>query len=64
MEKIKKRKKIKNIWYFKNQITKVLEKKFNKNNIIVAYEPIWSIGTGRIPTREELAKTINHIKKF
>jgi triosephosphate isomerase len=34
----------------KRQLTKVLEKKFNKNNIIVAYEPIWSIGTGKIPT--------------
>ena len=34
----------------KKQLTKVLEKKFNKNNIIVAYEPIWSIGTGQIPT--------------
>ena len=42
---------------------KVLEKKFNKNNIIVAYEPIWSIGTGKIPTAKELKKTTVHIKK-
>ena len=47
----------------KNQLTKVLEKKFNKNNIIVAYEPIWSIGTGKIPTVNELKKTTIHIKK-
>ena len=47
----------------KNQLTKVLEKKFNKNNIIVAYEPIWSIGTGKIPTVGELEKTTIHIKK-
>jgi triosephosphate isomerase (TIM) len=47
----------------KNQLTKVLEKKFNKNNIIVAYEPIWSIGTGKIPTSQELQKTTVHIKK-
>jgi len=47
----------------KRQLTKVLEKKFNKNNIIVAYEPIWSIGTGQIPTVQELKKTISHIKK-
>ena len=40
----------------KKQLTKVLEKKFNKNNIIVAYEPIWSIGTGKIPTAIELKK--------
>ena len=47
----------------KNQLSKVLEKKFNKNNIIVAYEPIWSIGTGKIPTAHELQKTTVHIKK-
>ena len=47
----------------KKQLTKVLEKKFNKNNLIVAYEPIWSIGTGKIPTVSELKKTIIHIKK-
>ena len=47
----------------KRQLTKVLEKKFNKNNLIVAYEPIWSIGTGKIPTINELKKTTIHIKK-
>ncbi len=47
----------------KRQLTKVLEKKFNKNNIIVAYEPIWSIGTGKIPTANELKKTTIYIKK-
>ena len=47
----------------KRQLTRVLEKKFNKNNIIVAYEPIWSIGTGKIPTANELKKTTIHIKK-
>ena len=47
----------------KKQLTKVLEKKFNENNIIVAYEPIWSIGTGKIPTANELKKTTIHIKK-
>ena len=49
--------------FLKKQITKVLDKKFNKNNIIVAYEPIWSIGTGKIPTKNELKKTTIYIKK-
>lgn len=47
----------------KRQLTKVLEKKLNKNNIIVAYEPIWSIGTGKIPTAKDLKKTTIHIKR-
>ena len=47
----------------KKQLDKVLEKKFNKNNIIVAYEPIWSIGTGKIPNQKDLLKTTIHIKK-
>jgi len=45
------------------QLSNVLEKKFNKNNIIVAYEPIWSIGTGKIPSHNDLIKTTIHIKK-
>ena len=48
----------------KKQLIKVLEKSFNKNNIIVAYEPIWSIGTGKIPTANELRKTSIYIKKI
>ena len=64
MEKTRERKKNKKTFsVLKRQLTKVLEKKFNKNNIIIAYEPIWSIGTGKIPTVNELKKTAIHIKK-
>ena len=47
----------------KKQLTKALERKFNKNNIIIAYEPIWSIGTGKIPNQKDLFETITHIKR-
>ena len=58
----KKNKKTFNV--LKKQITKVLEKNFNRNNIIIAYEPIWSIGTGKVPTNSELKKTTIYIKKI
>ncbi len=61
--KIEKKNK-KTLSVLKSQLKKVLDKKLNKKNIIVAYEPIWSIGTGKVPTRSELKKTTIHIKKI
>jgi len=40
-----------------------LNKVKNNKNILIAYEPVWSIGTGLIPKSEELYETINFIKK-
>ena len=34
----------------------------NKSNIIVAYEPVWSIGSGLIPKSKDLTKSIVFIK--
>ena len=45
------------------QINLGLNKINNKNNVIVAYEPVWSIGTGLIPKNNELYEIINFIKK-
>jgi triosephosphate isomerase len=47
-----------------SQIKNVLEEKFNFKDIIVAYEPIWSIGTGQIPETDDLLKTTIFIKKI
>ena len=57
----------------RNKVTKqVLRKQIklslnqirNKKNIIIAYEPVWSIGTGLISNQTDLLETINFIKKI
>ena len=62
-ENKKDKKNNKTLSVLKKQINRVLNKSLNKNNLIVAYEPIWSIGTGKIPSQKELKTTIIHIKK-
>ncbi|WP_440923373.1 triose-phosphate isomerase [Candidatus Pelagibacter sp.] len=44
------------------QIKLGLNKVQRTKNIIIAYEPVWSIGTGVIPKSSELLKTIDFIK--
>ena len=39
-----------------------LPKNIDLNNIIIAYEPVWSIGTGLIPKIEEISDTHHFIK--
>ena len=46
----------------KKQIEKGLKSIKNKSKIIIAYEPVWSIGTGAIPKEADLNKTISFIK--
>ena len=38
--------------------------KESRERIIVAYEPIWSIGTGIIPTNQEIEEVFQFIKTF
>ena len=44
------------------QISNGLKLINNKSNIIIAYEPVWSIGTGVIPKSEDLEKSVSFIK--
>ena len=61
--KNQKRKKL-TLKVLKKQISNVLKKNYNLKKIIIAYEPVWSIGTGKVPKSKELQKTAFLIKKF
>ena len=46
----------------KKQLLDGLKKLKNLNKIIIAYEPVWSIGTGIIPSENDLKKNIRFIR--
>ena len=48
----------------KRQIRDALIDVKDLSNIIIAYEPVWSIGTNKIPDINELEYTINYIKEL
>lgn len=45
------------------QIEKALKTVEDISNVIIAYEPIWAIGTGKTATKEEANKTISFIRE-
>ena len=45
------------------QLKKGLNNIKNKSNIIIAYEPVWSIGTGLIPRSKDLFEVVKFIKQ-
>ena len=54
-----------------NKTLEVLKRQINavftglkSNNLIIAYEPIWAIGTGRTPTNEDIDETVGMIKDY
>lgn len=46
-----------------NQIIKSLPKEANNNSTIIAYEPFWAIGSGLIPSLDEIKSIHDFIKK-
>ena len=61
--KIQKKKK-QTIKVLKKQISNVIKKRSDFKKIIIAYEPIWSIGSGIVPKTDDLKKNIILLKKF
>ena len=61
-ETLKEKKSHKTFSILKKQIRSSIEKNFNMDKIIFAYEPVWSIGTNKIPKMSELKNTIKFIK--
>ena len=61
-EKFIEKKRGKTFSVIKKQIKGSIDKKINTNKIILAYEPVWSIGTNKIPSPKDLMNVIRFIK--
>jgi triosephosphate isomerase (TIM) len=61
-ESLKEKRKKKTKLIISKQIKLGLNKIKNKSNIFIAYEPIWAIGSGLIPTSQDLLETVDFIK--
>ncbi len=48
----------------KQQIDNILKEVYLKNNLIIAYEPVWSIGTENTPSVKEIDNIINYLKNY
>tara|TARA_Y100000591_G_scaffold105190_1_gene89512 strand:- start:34 stop:519 length:486 start_codon:yes stop_codon:yes gene_type:complete len=61
-ETLKEKKSGKTKFVLSKQIKKGLNNVKKNKNLFIAYEPVWSIGTGQIPKINELNQTIKFIK--
>ena len=46
------------------QIAGSLPEGLDSNALVIAYEPVWAIGTGRTPTVEQVAEVHSHIRRL
>ena len=63
-EKLSEKRKKKTYSILRKQLNNGLKGIKKIENIIIAYEPVWSIGTGLIPKNSELIKNVINIKKI
>ena len=61
-EKLIDKRKNKTKYVLKKQLFEGLKNLKNLNQVIIAYEPVWSIGTGIIPSENDLKKNITFIR--
>jgi triosephosphate isomerase len=48
----------------KKQISESIPESATPENTIIAYEPVWAIGTGKTPTIDDIASTHEAIRKY
>ena len=47
-----------------NQLRTSLPETFSHSNTVIAYEPVWAIGTGKTPTADEIADVHYKIREY
>ena len=51
-------------FFIQDQVTKTLPKNIKVNRLVIAYEPIWAIGTGEVPSLKRISKTHDLIRNL
>jgi len=54
----------KSISKLRSQLTNIFDLSFNFKNLIIAYEPVWAIGTNKVPQLKEISKVHTFIKAY
>lgn len=50
--------------FIKSQLVNSIDKGLKFKKFVIAYEPIWSIGTGLVPSSEQISEVIDFINEF